>query len=106
MANLSYYSLEDNLLEYSELPSGIYYAVYDSCVTNHVYSFDLAFIEERSGSIVQDPTSGETYFKTLREAKMYVRQYFKSGEYFSIRQAENPDDFLQIIIDKVTYLVV
>lgn len=106
MTNVSNFHSEETLLEKVQIPVGHHYAVYDSCVTNHVPSFDLAFVEERTCGSTDAIASGEKYFNSLKEAKVYVRNHFKSGgEYFSVKQANNPDDFLQIIIDKVTYLI-
>ena len=96
-------------LEIAELtPRKTYYAVYDSCVSNNIASWDLAFIEERlSVSGIVEPTEAdELFFDSLRDAKAYVKGHFRSGaEYFSLAQLSNPDAILHIIADKVTYMI-
>lgn len=85
-----------------------FYAVYDCCITNDVPSRDVAFIEERhdNSSIHENASGDEKYFQSLKEAKTYVQAHFQSGaEYFSLKQSINPDNFLQIIIDKIKYLI-
>ena len=88
--------------------TGTYYAVYDCCITNHIPSQDVAFIEQRLGdaSVLEAVANNEKHFGSLREAKTYVNDHFKSGaEYFSLNQSADPDNILYTIIDKITYLV-
>ncbi|WP_026632191.1 hypothetical protein [Dyadobacter alkalitolerans] len=85
-----------------------YYAVYDCCITNQIYSQDVAFIEQRlgDGSALEAVDNNEKHFPSLRQAKVYVNSHFKSGaEYFSLNQSADPDNILYTIIDKITYMV-
>ena len=85
-----------------------FFAVYDPCLVNNVPSCDLAFIEERlySGQSYEHNAGDEKYFPSLKDAKVYVKEHFKSGaEYFSLNQSVNPDSLLYIVLDKITYLV-
>ena len=85
-----------------------FFAVYDSGVTDSIPSYDLAFIEERlCPDSAQDQAShDEQYFSTLSEAKSYVHDHFSSGaEYFSIKQSDDPDNFLFILLDKISYFM-
>ena len=85
----------------------IYFAVYDSCVTNHIPSRDLAFIEERQGDSKgrENVAEYEKHFPSLKEAKIYAKIHFDSGaEYFSLKQTKHPDNFFYIFLDKLCYM--
>ena len=85
-----------------------FFAVYDSGVTDSIPSYDLAFIEERLclDSVHDQSGHDEQYFSTLSEAKSYVHHHFSSGaEYFSLKQSNEPDNFLYLILDKISYLM-
>jgi hypothetical protein len=82
------------------------YAVYDYCVTNHVPSRDLAFIEERWYDEKLNVIGDEKHFLSLKDAKLYAKTHFQSGgEYFSLNQSAHPDNFLYIMLDKIRYLL-
>jgi hypothetical protein len=81
------------------------YAVYDYCVTNHVPSRELAFIEERWYDNKETVTGDEKHFLSLKDAKTYAKAHFSAGgEYFSLNQSAHPDNFLYIILDRIKYL--
>ncbi|WP_221391446.1 hypothetical protein [Dyadobacter sp. NIV53] len=84
------------------------FAVYDSCVTDSNPDSDLAFIEERlcSDLSVDQADQDEHYFSTLSEAKTYVHDHFSSGaEYFSLKQSHDPDNFIFLLMDKISYFM-
>jgi len=108
MANVSNSVPGHRFVHSNPTPNGTFYAVYDSCIANNIPSRDLAFIEERrySGNIYEHVASDEKYFRSLSDAKAYVKDHFQSGaEYFSLNQSADPDNVLHAIIDKITYLI-
>ncbi|MCF2444061.1 hypothetical protein L0657_08845 [Dyadobacter sp. CY345] len=101
-------STAEEIIEKRPVRSYKYYAVYDCCVTNHVPSWDLAFIEERlcDSTVRENVTGDEKHFPSLREAKIYAKINFNSGaEYFSLNQINSPDNIFYIILDKIRYLL-
>ncbi len=108
MANVANSLPGHRFISSSATPNGTFYAVYDSCVANNIPSRDVAFIEERRymGNIYEQASSDEKYFRSLSDAKAYVKDHFLSGaEYFSLNQSVDPDNVLHAIIDKITYLI-
>ena len=80
--------------------------MYDSCVINNIPSRDLAFIEERKHSHFDEIGFHEKRFLSLKEAKNYADRNFESGgEYFSLSQLADPDNFVHMIADKIAYLM-
>jgi hypothetical protein len=107
MANVSNAVPSTGFADLTKQSNNTFYAVYDCCITNNP-SWDFAFIEQRLGqrSTYEHVQSDEKYFQSLSEAKNYVNGHFASGaEYFSLEQSAEPDNILQAIIDKITYLM-
>lgn len=99
-------SIAGEIVEKRPVKSHKYYAVYDCCITNHVPSWDLAFIEERfcDSNIRENVAGDEKHFPSLRDAKIYAKIHFTSGaEYFSLNQIASPDNIFYIILDKIRY---
>ncbi len=108
MANVSNLVSGSGFMDTRATGRDTFYAVYDSCISNNIPSQDVAFIEQRvyAGNIYEHLASDEKYFRSLSDAKAYVKDHFQSGaEYFSLNQSADPDNVLHAIIDKVTYMI-
>ena len=82
--------------------------MYDSCASNNDPGKDLAFIEQRqlTDNLYPQEPNDEKCFRSLSDAKAYVKKHFQSGaEYFSLNQSADPDNIFYVIVDKITYLV-
>lgn len=78
MANASNSSFTGIARPTAPITTRVYYAVYDSCVTNNIPSRDFAFIEERPSVSREEMTNDEKRFPSLRDAKIYVEGNFES----------------------------
>ncbi|TLV03931.1 hypothetical protein [Dyadobacter luticola] len=84
------------------------YVVYDPEATDQESAQQLAFIEQRfeNSRTPARQVTNEKHFKTLREAKIFVRNNFALGaEYFSSKQLSNPDNVFYTLADKLAYFM-
>ncbi|WP_026632480.1 hypothetical protein [Dyadobacter alkalitolerans] len=104
MTNVSILTCSDRFVDNANT-SSTFYAVYDCRMTNNVPSQNVAFIEQRLGTEnTEQGASDEKYFRSLSQAKAYVKSHFNSGaEYFSVKQSMNPDNIMHAITDKIAY---
>jgi hypothetical protein len=86
----------------------IIYAVYDSDIVENEPGREVPFIEQRRelSESFQQKGADEIYFRTLSEAKVFVKKNFVYGaKYFSSKQLDSPDNLIYVLTDKLVYLM-